>query len=226
MLFLDQDPVMCAQSTPISLYESILPPLRTAIEQIRKVYNTRNIKCKVISSPTDLEELVLNDIGFSKRNRDWYINYYNALAMNYNKLDKTQYPALQCMYAPRLDTGAYFSNPLKIHQPTYDKAYFDLVNTHGDFYKGLDSLDTSRAMLIHLSPTPDEFMFGEPAWLSNNTYQDYSAYDPINKIHIKIVRGPKQYRYFTSKISNNWKEVANVPKEIDAIIDCILINKV
>lgn len=225
MLFLDQDPVICAQSTPISLYEAILPPIKTAIEIVNKNL-TRKIGTKVISTPTELSELVVNDISFSKRNRDWYLDYYHALALNYSKISETKYPALRCNYVPRHDSGSYFANPLKIHHPTYDNAYLDLVLSHGEYYKGLDALDTSRLMLLHLAPTPDEFMFGEPAWLSNNIYQDYIAFDPVNKLHIKIMRGPEQYRYFISRISNNWKEVQNVPKEIDAIMDCILINKV
>lgn len=222
MLFIDSDPVTCASTTPVSMYHYIIKGLSEAIS----FANSNELKYKKITSSSDLKDLLVNDIAYSKRNRDWLVTYFNTLAMNNNKLTGCKQPPMYCEYSPKQNVGEYYSNPLNIHSPLYDKRYLPLVIEHQEEYKDFDNvIDISRLVLLQLEPSEDEFQFGEPIWLHSLENRDFTAFDPINKLHVRIVRTPKKYRYFTSHISDNWKEVCNVPVEIDKIIDCILLNR-
>lgn len=224
MLFLDIDPVICANNTPISLYEHILQALGDAFTEVE---TSSSCKYKSVASPIELKELFVNDILLSKNNRNWLITYHNILAYNLTKITGRKYPPRGCEYVSKRNIGEYFARPLELHKPIYDKRYLPLILENSDTYAHItDAVELSRAMLIHLKPSADEFPFGEPAWLNIIEYRDYVAFDPIQKLHIKIVRTSDGYRYYTSKISNNWKEIECVPPEMDKIIDCILVNKV
>ena len=50
-------------------------------------------------------------------------------------------------------------------------------------------------------------------------------YDFKNRRHIKIIKTDGGLRYFTAILSNNYKEIKNVPPEMQAVVEYILSNR-
>lgn len=222
MLFLDEDPITCANSTPVTLQVYTLNALKEAFEYVKANADVLGWEAPP-SKLRPLMRLFVNDVLYSKANRDWLTNFYNTLALNHTKYCDETYPPLDCKYMPRRTIGEYYSRPLDIHSPVYDPQYSQLVLENTDVYSKVESVvDLSRLMLVQLEPTEDEFPLGTPMWLGEAQQDAYITFDPIKKTHVKIVRQGDRYRYFTAYISNNWKEVQDVPKEVDTIIDCLL----
>lgn len=225
MLIVDLDPIKCAQYTPASLYKYILEATSIAFARVNGTRATKNRV--ILTNDSPLQDLVVNDIYYSKRNRDWLTTYHNAVAMAYSRKFTDNYCSVKCDYIPRNAMAAYFSAPLKLHSPACDPLYADLVKQHNDTYKLItDVVELSRLMLIHMEPSPDEFISGEPEWLKENNYEDFITFDPINKLHIKISKGPRGYRYFVAHISDNWIEIEGVPKGIDLIVAHLINNQI
>ena len=224
MLFLDENPNICATSTPISLVEHIL-------ESIRKGYDM------LMSSPTsfkripkgelhNLHELIISDIIHSKKNRDWIVNYYNTLASIYRKVSGKVFEPIRADFLPARAMDKFLTNKLNIHLPIYDLFYFELLEANRETYSLIDDpVLLSRTMLFDLEPTSDEFVTGVPDWFTSISNSNFIAFDPIAKKHIKIEKYKGGYRYFTSSISDNWKEIENVPEEMNYIVGYLISNR-
>ena len=224
MLFLDENPVACAMGTPISLYKHTLLSIKSAYDVLTKVDIFD--KDLVVYKTEPLDILVRKDFKFSKKNRDWLVDYFNTLSLNYKNYCGENFGSLEKKYMPRRRMAEYMAAPLKIHKPTYEDTYTELVQEHSKVYSDTeDNVLLSRLMLMHMQPTADEFPFGEPEWIKQLEYRDYVSFDPIQKKFIKISRSSVGYKYFWSYISDNWIEIEDVPKEMDIIIEHLLSNQ-
>ena len=226
MLLLDNDATICAQSTPASLYKYILDELQVAFKTIDSIKDTEgHVMVSEQCYIRPLNKLLIADILYSKANRDWLVEYYNALALLQARYFKVKYPPINCDYRPFSNIGEYYGRQFRLHAPVYDNKYISLVKENEDFYKAIDDLvELSRLMLMQLEPTEDEFPAGVPIWLEEVQQNAYVAFDPISKVHVKVVKQDDNYRYFIAHISNNWKEIHNVPPEMKLIIDCLIKN--
>ena len=225
MLFLDENPITCAMGTPISLYKHTLSSIKSAYSILTKVDIFD--KDLVIYKTEPLEVLVRKDFKYSKRNRDWLVDYFNTLSLNYKKFCGEDFGTLEKKYMPRRRMAEYMSAPLRIHKPTYEDTYAPLVDEHSKLYADTEDIITlSRLMLMHLGTTDDEFPFGEPEWMKQLEYRDYVSFDPNTKKFIKILRSPAGYKYYWSYISDNWKEIENVPADMDDIVEHLLSSQI
>lgn len=224
MLILDEDPQLCALSTPISMHKHILESISDAYSNVSE--KPLRIDQRVISEVGNLTELIMKDISMSKKNRDWIFTYFNTMSEQYYNYCKIDYGSINGNYMPMSNKGVFLSNPLKIHSPLYDTSYERLVSKYGDIYKDFKNIiELSRLMLVHLEPTGDEFPFGVPEWLNSVKHPDYIAFDPIKKIYVKVEKRSDGYRYYTSYISDNWKEIKDVPKDIDILMDIFMSKR-
>lgn len=224
MLFLDENPNICATSTPISLVEHIL-------KSIRKGYDL------LMSSPTSfkrlskgeihsLDELIIHDIIYGKRNRDWIVAYYNTLASVFRRATGKVFEPIRADYLPTRNIDKFLTNKLDLHLPVRDSYYLELLEERREVYSQInDPILLSRTMLFDLKPTSDEFCMGVPDWFSSISNSNFVAFDPISKKHIKIEKYGKGYRYYTSSISDNWKEITDVPDEMSYIIGYLISNR-
>ena len=88
-----------------------------------------------------------------------------------------------------------------------------------------DNTTLSRAIIILMDPCYEDFVFGAPAWLRYTTGNALTAYDEDNRRHIKIDIEKDRFKYYTSIISDNWKEIKDVPPEIDKIVNYLISPK-
>lgn len=224
MLFLDDNPIMCVNNTPVSLFAHILTSIKSGYGSLLANPTSFNkTTCKEIE---DLEDLIIKDILFSKKNRDWIVQYFNSMSSIYQKISGENYGSISADFNPVKNKDKYFTRPLKIHLPTFDKMFEKLVEENSAVYFEItDPILLSRTILIDLQPTEDEFVQGIPDWLSNIEGMGFSAFDPITKKHIKIVRVNDNYKYFISKISDNWQEITDVPKDMQYIINYLIRSR-
>lgn len=224
MLFLDKNPQLCAKSTPCGFLSHI-------IESITDGYNRaiKNPKQPVSKDILPLSDLVYKDITFSKSNADWYKDYFLYVQSMYKKIHTDYTPLIPDMsIILRKCSCEYMTMPFKLHSPLQDLFYQDIIRQNSARYSLVkDQLMLSRLILIDLRPQFEDFIEGAPHWLTENDTEVITAYDYFNKRHIKIEKHPTEdrYRYFMAIISNNWKEVENVPPEMDIIVNYLISNR-
>lgn len=225
MLFLDENPIECVRSTPFTLYEHILRHIKMGYEELMKnpsVFERKNFGVKM----EDLYVLVAYDMKLGKRNRDWLVQYYNTMSVYYQKISGKNYGAIRNDYLPARGLDSFLTAPLDIHSPMLDNFYLDIVLKHGDIYKNFESnIDISRVLLLQLDPTEEEFQYGLPTWYSEAKGQDFIAFDQTTRRYIKISKRDGNFKYYTSFISDNWREIKDVPKEMDYIINFLISTK-
>lgn len=218
MLVTDRNPVLAAQATPLEHIESIAQNIKEGYEKATKEGHKR---IRVLSP---LVDLVHSDLTYSIANCDWYSEYYKELQDICNVAGIFILPELNIDVLKIKGDDAFNRNPLNIHSPNYDEFYYDLYKQNEQRYaNAVDPIILSRLMLIDMKPTFDEFVKGIPAWFIGDDV--LTAYDIVTRKHIKISRDGKRYRYFTAVISDKWKEITNVPPEMDYIVHYIISNR-
>lgn len=224
MLFLDEDPVICANNTPISLHKYTLTSIKSACTLLRADQTSyKNIHQDEVQG---LSNLVMRDIAYSKKNKDWIIQYYNALSVIYKRKTSTYYGPVDFEFKPITQYARYLVKPLKIHSPLFDEFYAEALVDNLDKYADInDAVVLSRTILLDLEPTEDEFVAGIPDWVQDIKGSDFIAFDVVNRRYIKITKCKDGFRYYTSLISDNWKEILNVPKDMDYIIDYLISSR-
>lgn len=224
MLFLDENPNICATSTPISLVEHILESIRKGYDLLMS--NPTSFKRLYKSEIHSLDKLIIHDIIHSKRNRDWIVMYYNTLASMFRRVAGKVFEPIRADYLPTKNIDKFLTNKLALHLPVCDSYYFELLEERREIYSQInDPILLSRTMLFDLKPTSDEFCMGIPDWFSSLSNNNFVTFDPISKKHIKIEKHGKGYRYYTSSISDNWKEITDVPDEMSYIVGYLISNR-
>ena len=229
MLILDKVPEVCADSTPYSLYEYILKSIREGVS-LSKSPSLCGKAPQYTSNK--LSDLISKDILYSKNNRNYICAYYNQLARNYKKRtgNKKQHNILipERVFTPEVNLAEYLLNPLLLHSPAIDSTYMDLYKRYKeslDMY-AVDQVAFSRALLILMEPTDDEFVSGIPAWYRSLNDNYYTGFDPVTKRHIKIVKNENgKYSYYIGYISNCMKEIRNVPEDMKYVVEHLIHQK-
>lgn len=168
----------------------------------------------------------MRDIAYSKKNRDWIFQYYNALSAIFKRTTGSYYGNVEFDFRPITQYARYLTKPLKIHSPLFDDFYAETLVEYLDKYADIDDdVILSRTILFDLEPTEDEFIAGVPDWFQDIKGSDFIAFDVVNRRYIKITKNKDGFRYFTSLISDNWKEILNVPKDMDYIVDYLISSR-
>lgn len=224
MLFLDENPVICVNNTPFSLFPHILQSIKSGYSSL--CANPSAFKRYAITEVEPLEDLIIKDFVFSKKNRDWLVQYYNTMSSIYQKKTGNNMGSLIANFYPKINLDKYFTRNLKIHPPVFDEFYTELIEENEELYRDIDDpVLLSRTILLKLEPTGDEFVLGIPDWFSDIQDVEFKAFDPVTKKHIKILKAKDGYKYFVSKISDNWHEIENVPPDMQYIIDYLISSR-
>ena len=220
MLITDRNPKMAAKAVPLECIEDITKAIAKGYEKAKSTGYVRI--CKV--SP--LDSLVHSDLTYSKKNCEWYHDFYNELQDIAKVAQVFIIPDLNISALKVQANSMFMVNPLNIHSPVLDEYYQELIKKKEDIYKTIrDPIILSRALLMDMEPQYEDFVKGVPIWLMDIKNTVLQSYDNKNRRHIKIVRDNDHFRYFTSIISDNWSEIENVPKEMDIIVEYLLSNR-
>lgn len=216
MLFLDEDPIVCANATPYGFVSSI----RSAIEEALTLTGRPNIQYSGSSA-----NCIYYDLCFSKENTDWYEKYYNQLGKIIYTVTGEEVAQKTFTFDNVYRNGGYETNPLKIHNIALDDTYENFFEEFPNLYELTNNIKLSRTILDLTEPEFSDFVFGIPQWFLSNKGILMEDYDLKNRRHIKIVKTDGGLRYFTAILSNNYKEIKNVPPEMQVVVEYILSNR-
>lgn len=220
LLFTDKEPTLVARAVPIEL---IKPIALSICEGYEKAKTTPYEKLYQITS---LDNLVCSDLTYSKKNCEWYSQFYTELEDIVNIANIFKIPKLDINPANIMHERSFALNPLNLHTPMLDEYYRDLVRANIDSYKKMTELvGLSRLMLLDLNPKFEDFIKGVPVWYTKFSEPLLEAYDQVNRRHIRIVAKDGRLRYMTSIISDNWTEIKDVPPEMDIIVKYLISNR-
>lgn len=220
MLITDKDPVLAARAVPLELIEPIALAIKRGYEKAQKYPYKRIVEI------SKLDELVYSDLTYSKKNCEWYSQFFDELVDITNVAGIFELPKVQISLRDIKTNSLFMVAPWYIHSPLLDEYYQELVNKNIDSYKQIpDLINLSRLMLFDLQPKFEDFVKGIPVWYTKFMEPLIEAYDQSNRRHIKIVKDGDRLRYMTSIISDRWEEIENVPPEMDVIIKYLISNR-
>lgn len=226
----------------------MLLPEGTAIEQtvfstpsavLIHTVNTISLAFNILSTgqdysyQQDLLGLVSQDLRYSQVNFDWIRDYWQFAIVTVSLSRRGVEQNLRAELTPEtwelfehrkfVSDHITFDNPddieLHLHNPYYNKEYLPFLEKLPE----ADSVVVSRAIIGLMTPCFEDFLSGAPVWLKDCTSGIVlTAYDPENRKHIKIVKDGKRYKYYTSIISDNYKEIKQVPEEMDALVSYLI----
>lgn len=215
MLFLEENPKLCALTTPKSLIPSILKGIELG-------YNLASQASVSQERYNDLPRSIASMFSSSQKSYEWLLTYYSVLTHNLGREPK------QLSLTPLKKNRLYSYKPLYMFDPMWLKQYLPIVNENYEKYSTCgDIILKSRMLLEDMNPTQDEFIKGMPEWLLSNRSNGtiIEDYDELTHTHIKIVSDKDRYRFYTSYKTDNWVEVPNVPTEMSKIVRYLLTNK-
>lgn len=220
MLITDRSATLCAQALPLELVSIVAEAIAQGYEKALSSGHKR------IRSISPLANLVQSDLTYSRQNVEWYVEYYKEL-QDIARISKlVEIPDIKISSIHIKKNADFHLNPLCIHSPVYDEYYKELYDAHRDSYdKAKDTIVVSRMMLTDMDPDFDDFVKGVPVWLSAIRNVLITAYDMVNRRHIRITQEGRRYRYFTAIISDNWQEILDVPPEMDVVVNYLISNR-
>ena len=220
MLMTDKDPVLSARSIPIELIEYTLEGIVLGYAKAQEQSYKR------INKISSLAKLVCSDLTYSNKNCCWYNLFYNELCNIAKDSGLISAEPLQISGLKVKSDSMFIINPLSLHSPLLDEKYQEVISKKEELYSSLHDVTLiSRNILVDLDPTFDDFVKGIPAWYTNLSNTLILSYDTFSRRHIKIIKDGERLRYYTSVISDDWKEVQNVPSEMDFIIKYLISNR-
>ena len=74
-----------------------------------------------------LDELIIHDIIYGKRNRDWIVAYYNTLASVFRRVTGKVFEPIRADYLTTRNIDRFLTNKLDLHLPVRDSYYFELL---------------------------------------------------------------------------------------------------
>lgn len=219
MLILSENPCECARWTPLSLIPKIIKDIETgyeiAVQNVSKAHKTPNL----LKSST--ATLIACDLVKNFGTFRWYREYYLELV---TLMRLSNQPTEVLPMSEELVTTAHGTPNL--HAVYLDDTYEDILQR--DKYNLISgNIEISREILADLEPTFDEFVVGAPNWLE--VYKDIlmEEYDIASRRHILLKHDGEtgRIKYLTSIISDNFKEIADVPPEVDNIVKFLISQK-
>lgn len=220
MLITDRDPILAAKATPVELIPTIAKAINEGYKKAQVQGYIQNNKI----SP--LADLVHNDLTYSRKNCEWYIEFYKELRDIARVSTIIDIPDIYISTTLIVQGIAFMANPLNLHNPLMDEYYYDLFKANRPLYENAPDIYTiSRLLLVDMKPEFVDFVKGVPHWLVKMNEELICTYDPSTRRHIKITIEDNKLHYYTSIISDNWKEIKDVPREMDCVVRYLISNR-
>lgn len=220
MLILSENPCECARWTPLSLMPKIIKDIETGYEvAVQDVSKSHKLTPNLLKSST--ATLIACDLVKNSGTFKWYREYYLELV---TLLRLSNQPTEVLPMSEELVTTT-LGTP-NLHAVYLDNTYENILQR--DKYNLISgNIEISREILADLEPTFDEFVLGAPNWLE--VYKDIlmEEYDVASRRHILLKHDEEtgRIKYLTSIISDNFKEIADVPSEVDNIVKFLISQK-
>lgn len=163
-------------------------------------------------------------VMWSFTNFNWFVKFTEELIrLVLGDDEKFDFPMDLC--PPIVNCGtkdqfgkAYFCPPLKYNTK---KKRAELVKFRT---KVIDPVDCYRIQYISCNYYLEDFREGYPAWYSLRDVVVYENYSPRTNKRIRIVHRNGEYHYYLTGASDNWKEIMEVPLEMDYVVSALLFR--
>lgn len=220
MLILSKNPCECARWTPLSLMSKIIEDIETGYElAVNQSDKPPNPEPSLLKS--DTATLIACDLKKNDGTFKWYREYYLELIM----LLRLTGESVEVLPMVEDDVTTIIGTP-NLHSVYLDESYTEILQQDKYSLMG-DNIDISREILADLEPTFSEFVLGVPNWLQVYKNILLEDYDVASRRHImlKTDEDTGRIKYFTSIISDDFKEIKGVPREIDNIMKYVISQR-
>ena len=199
---LDEDPIFAAGFLTIRDSNEALEAMLTAYESIKN--------CK------GLLPLLEYEIMWSKKNFEWFSAFTQELIrlVTDGKTYKIPYELKKGINRKELE----FISPLKFNivSNELERVEFPVRST--------DPISLYRVQYLYDYYEVSDFRGGLPAWYTLHDSIVFEKYNPKTNKHIRIVFRDGEFHYLMCGASDNWKEIMDVPLEIDEVVTAFLFK--
>ena len=202
---LDKDPILAANFLTIEDSGKCLEIMLSAFEGLKKGERTYPL----------IEYCIL----WSFTNFNWFVSFTKELIKLIAEDKKYSFPIELC---PEYDEKKDKKGITEFFPPTkYAKKRAHPVKFRN---KIKDSIDMYRILYIASNYYLEDFRGGFPAWYSIGDLVVYESYNAKTNVRIRVIHRDKEFRYFICGASDNWKEIMEVPLEMDYIVTALLFR--
>lgn len=205
---LDRDPVLAASFLTIADSEKNLELCLAMYDSLRKGEN----KYPIFESC----------VGWSLTNYKWFMDFTKELLKLVAGEDKTLPPDLM-QFSPK-GSKKDKKEVVELFPPlNYNKSKHRAEPVK--FRSRIKNvIDMYRIKYIAANYTLEDFRGGFPAWYSLGDTIVFENYNMRTNVRTRIVHKGGEFRYFICGASDNWKEIDEVPLEMDHIVSAILFR--
>ena len=207
-IVLDKDPVLAANFLTIKDSSEVLELMLNVFKGIKEGKSTYKIA----------EVCVM----YSFSNFNWYVKFTEELirlVLGENKsfdfpMDKC--PPMNMNNKKDKYNKVYFCPPVEYYKKKVRLVKFRVRN--------IDPIDYYRIRYISSYFYLEDFREGFPAWYAMSDVVVYEDYNARTNNRIRIVHRNGEYSYFVAGASDNWKEITDVPLEMDYVVSALLFR--
>lgn len=198
---LDMDPIKAAS------YLTIEDGLK-AIELISYVY-------KVLKGEKEPKYTLLEKSLQTPPSFDWFASFYEEL-VRLNELEEYETVPYDLKPKGLNNYKPYFFPPLSYNTGKVREKKFP-PNIK-------DPIAKYRCLYIKNKVSLSEFREGYPSWYALSDMTLFEEYNVMTNIRVRIDFTNGEFRYFLAGASDNWKEIKEVPLEMDHIISALMFR--
>ena len=209
-IILDKDSVYAANFLTIKDSEEMLELMLTVFKGIKSG------ECKY--------KLAEACVMWSFTNFNWFVKYTEELIkLVLGEGEKFDFPMELCPQPVNRavkdqHNKVFFCPPVKYN---VRKHRAELVEFRS---KVINPIDCYRIQYISQNYYLEDFRGGYPGWYSLSDVVVYEDYNPRTNNRIRIVHRNGEYSYYITGASDNWKEIVDVPLEMDYVISALLFR--
>lgn len=206
---LDRDPVYAARFI-------VKAKLRDYYKLLRSVF------CEIINKDRK-HEILYDTVTSSRENFRWFRSFYREMEKLLNIKDKLIFPVKGGIYPTNTGKAPEVMQPYNYStQGTGKPLKLEFRNTNA---KKEDPINNYRILYILKEYEMHEFQEDVyPAWylLKNTTI--FEQYDERTNRRVRVDIRDGDLFYFIAGASDNWRMIADVPKEMDYIISALIFR--
>lgn len=200
---LDRDPIFAAGVLTISDSNEALEAMLTAYESLK--------------GNRKLLPLLEYEIMWSRKNFEWFSTFTQELIrlVTDGKSYKVPYNLRKGIQRKELD----FLSPLRFNKVNsqLERVEFKVRST--------DPISLYRVQYLYNYYELSDFRDGEfPAWYTLHDTVVFEKYNSKTNKHVRIVFRDGEFHYLMCGASDNWKEITEVPLEIDEVVTTMLFK--
>ena len=159
--------------------------------------------------------LIEYNILYSATMFDWFVDFtYKLLKL----VDEEKEWDVPYDFRPEKES------PLAFFPPLIYKAYKKRA-VERKFRSNIKSpIDKYRVIYISQMWDLEDFRGGFPAWYNLYETTIFEEYNPQTNTRVRVTFSRGEFRYFICGASDNWKEITDVPIEMDHVVSALLFR--